>query len=484
MSFILSRLAGASSLQCFAAGAALCSTSLGTTFAVLRASGLSSTRLGVVLTSAAMLDDVIGLVMVQVISNLGGSEASVDAVTIVRPVLVSVAFAAVAIVVCRFAIKPATVILNNWRATHGDTRLNKLLAQKATALVLHTGLLIALVIVSSYAGTSNLFAAYIAGAAIGWWDSEVPHPRKPPDQGRHLATEQKPTDSDEHVRPPGENGPTTVSRSRSKSALASEACLSCSGSAIFEHYYHPVVHRVLQPFFFASIGFSIPITRMFTGSIIWKGVVYSILMATAKLMCGLWLVQFPGVVVWLRSMMKSCVLDESNPSQPSPAPTEGRGQTTPQADQGEHSSSSVTPTSPISPGSRTSNRGDNITLPTSTQGRVSEARSPNTIPGPPKPISLYPASILGLAMVPRGEIGFLISSVAWSNGVFSGSQASGESEVFLIVTWAIFLCTIFGPLCVGLMVRRVRKLESQAISSTRQDIDASWRNALGVWGVQ
>ena len=60
-------------LQAFAAGAALCSTSLGTTFNVLAASGLTTTRLGTVLTTAAMLDDVVGLIMVQVISNLGGS---------------------------------------------------------------------------------------------------------------------------------------------------------------------------------------------------------------------------------------------------------------------------------------------------------------------------------------------------------------------------------------------------------------------------
>jgi len=431
-----------------------------------------------------MLDDVVGLVMVQVISNLGGSEASVDAVTIVRPVLVSVAFAAAAIVLCRFAIKPATVILNYWRATHSDTRLNKLLAQKVTAFVLHTGLLIALVTASSYAGTSNLFAAYIAGAAISWWDSEVPHPRKTPDQSRHVSTEQRPIDSDEAVRQPGKSEPTTLLPSRSNSTPASEAGLPCSGSAIFKYYYHPIVNRVLQPFFFASIGFSIPITRMFTGSIIWKGVVYAILMATAKLMCGLWLVQFPGVLVWFRSMTKSRMLDETKALRQSSAPTEGLGQTTSQAEQDEASSPSVTPTSPVSLATRTSNRGDNITVPTTTQGRVCEARLPNTLPDPLKPLSLYPASILGLAMVPRGEIGFLISSVAWSNGVFGGGQVSSESEVFLIVIWAIFLCTILGPLWVGLMVRRVRKLESQSISSTRQDTDASWRNALGVWGVQ
>ncbi len=61
----------ASLLPAFAAGAALCSTSLGTMFSVLQASGLSRTRLGAVLASAALLDDVVGLVMVRIIASLG-----------------------------------------------------------------------------------------------------------------------------------------------------------------------------------------------------------------------------------------------------------------------------------------------------------------------------------------------------------------------------------------------------------------------------
>ena len=85
-------------------------------------------------------------------------------------------------------------------------------------------------------------------------------------------------------------------------------------------------------------------------------------------------------------------------------------------------------------------------------------------------------------MAARGEIGFLISSVAETKGVFrQGPAAPGAvSEIFLIVTWAIVLCTILGPLCVGLLVRRVKRLEAQ--SSTGQ-VEGHKRNALGVWGV-
>ena len=95
---VLGPLAGATPLQAFAAGAALCSTSLGTTFTVLGTSGLVATRLGSVLTTAAMMDDVVGLVMVQIVSSLGsgsgsGATSSLEPATVLRPILVSVASA-------------------------------------------------------------------------------------------------------------------------------------------------------------------------------------------------------------------------------------------------------------------------------------------------------------------------------------------------------------------------------------------------------
>src|ERR1700761_5617688 len=93
LSFALQSLAGATPLQAFTAGAALCATSLGTTFTVLGTSGLTSSRLGVVLTGAAMMDDVVGLVMVQVVSNLGRAEGGISAATVVRPIFVSLGLA-------------------------------------------------------------------------------------------------------------------------------------------------------------------------------------------------------------------------------------------------------------------------------------------------------------------------------------------------------------------------------------------------------
>jgi hypothetical protein len=92
--------------------------------------------------------------------------------------------------------------------------------------------------------------------------------------------------------------------------------------------------------------------------------------------------------------------------------------------------------------------------------------------------AFYPASILGFAMVTRGEIGFLISSIAESKGIFGtkDSESNSGSDMFLIVSWAIVLCTIIGPICVGLCFWNIRrKTESQRLERPDEEND--------VWGI-
>ena len=113
VSFVLMGLLPISPVQAFAAVAALCSTSLGTTFTVLATSGLTESRLGVVLTSAAMMDDVVGLIMVQIISSLGAG-SSFNEITVIRPVFVSIAFAALIPLMCRYIAKPIMLNANDY----------------------------------------------------------------------------------------------------------------------------------------------------------------------------------------------------------------------------------------------------------------------------------------------------------------------------------------------------------------------------------
>ncbi|PSN58682.1 hypothetical protein BS50DRAFT_566557 [Corynespora cassiicola Philippines] len=472
LSYTLQGLLNASPVQAFAAGAALCSTSLGTTFTVLGSSGLSSSRLGVVLTSAAMMDDVVGLVMVQVISNLGGD--SFGWVVIVRPILVSIAFAMVVPVVCLLALKPATLHINRYREAHPAKGLDSLLRKPQTAFVFHTALLVGLVAGATYAGTSNLFAAYIAGAIISWWDSDLPHitinrtnPRPPANHQRAntvLTGDAELSSNEWHKTNGTDNSAQATSSDRPQRKFnsstetqpvnisnTSSSDQETSGSAIYHRYYHPAVAKILQPLFFASIGFSIPITRMFRGTIVWKGIVYAILMAFAKFVCGFWLVRFSTMAG--KTNVSRTLARLKLPS----VPHFWRG-----------SAPKTTETRPDHPVEMTSSN--------------ALSRQTRNSPNPQKPFSLHPPLILALAMCARGEIGFLISGVAESNGIFSSPDDASpdSSDIFLVVTWAIVLCTIIGPLGVGLSVRRVRKLQERK----NQEQDGSGRDVLGVWGVE
>ena len=459
LSFILTPLTGATHLQCFAAGASLCSTSLGTILTVLHACSLGPTRLGVVLTSAAMLDDVAGLVMVQVISNLSVTTSEFTAVTVIRPVFVSVAFCVCAVVICRFVLVPAQRLLlrpGSWVCTIAE--------HKRAPLVSHIILLVGAISASSYAGTSNLLAAYIAGAVISWWttlDSSQIQPQPPP-HGLHRETH----------RPDATTEDGQVDQPAHKSSQSDVPALIPQPVNAFEHYFQPALVWVLQPFFFASVGFSIPITRMFTAQIVWKGIIYTILMMLGKVVCGLWLIRVPGLGLRLSQFFSKLLTrassappSTSNPSEVCRVPTPGPS-----------SNNNVHARSEPAKDCQQCRLETEEEGPTRAATTTTEEGSPNATRNPPNPLSLYPASILGLAMVPRGEIGFLISAVAQSGGIFDSETRTTESDIFLIVTWAIVLCTVVGPLCVGILVRRVRRLTAE-----KGEL-ASQRNVLGVWG--
>lgn len=96
---------------------------------------------------------------------------------------------------------------------------------------------------------------------------------------------------------------------------------------------------------------------------------------------------------------------------------------------------------------------------------------------------VYPPSILGFAMVARGEIGFLIASIAESNGIYQankGSHSDSTSELFLIVSWAIVLCTIIGPICVGVFLRSIRHKKTFGGPNRQEEEVDEW----GIWGVK
>jgi Kef-type K+ transport system membrane component KefB len=99
---------GYPSLPAFSAGSALASTSLGTTFYVLRAAGpgLGTTAVGEVLKGAALIDDVVALVLLSVIQSLWSNSGGNLGWTIGRPIVASVAMAALSPVVAMWVFRP------------------------------------------------------------------------------------------------------------------------------------------------------------------------------------------------------------------------------------------------------------------------------------------------------------------------------------------------------------------------------------------
>lgn len=77
--------------------------------------------------------------------------------------------------------------------------------------------------------------------------------------------------------------------------------------------------------------------------------------------------------------------------------------------------------------------------------------------------SLWSALLLGLSLVARGEIGFLIINIARESGVVGGDAGSSR-EAFDIAIWAIVLNTLVGPIAVGLLLKRTRIMSGIASS--------------------
>lgn len=350
------------------------------------------------------MDDVVGLVMIQVVAELGSGVVS--GATVGRPVGASVGLLVCVVVGSRWVVGPL------WRRFggagqkgHGKigdaiSRMEIGVGQKA--FLVHTGVLLALVSGASYAGTSVLFAAFLAGAAVSWWDKVVTTSFESPSTSTLVSgTQVDPcTPESSPETEPGEK--------------------PWTGIRVYEHYYALPVTRILVPFFFASIGFSIPITQLFNGGTVWRGLVYALLMAIGKFMTGIWLLRFTIPAFILKPLEKLRLLKKLRWSSARPAAA----------------AAAVT---------------DRELEPKSSKQPSSQSSPPSPSPSPPpataqaapqKPRSLYPPAITGLAMIARGEIGFLIASVAEARGIFSSSgNSTGSSELYLIVIWATVLCT-------------------------------------------
>lgn len=221
---------------------------------------------------------------------------------------------------------------------------------------------------------------------------------------------------------------------------------------------------------------------MFTGTVLWRGIIYTLLMIFGKMACGLWLIRFTVSIpreihprrlrrflpistshFWGRKIQDASGIDQPS-TQLVELPDHVSNATTKQTQRNQNLSTAVL--------------NDETQSISSTPDAVNDSTNTaeqHVSKSPSKPLSLYPASILAFAMVSRGEIGFLISSLADSNAIFA---SDGNDDIFLIVTWAIVLCTVVGPVGVGLLVKRLKRLKRT------KEQGGGGRDVLGVWGVQ
>lgn len=107
----------------------------------------------------------------------------------------------------------------------------------------------AFISIAAYAGTSVLFGAFLAGAFLTYLPSKHP------------------------------DGPFVV---MSREEGEREADKSPTFVHTFERYLLDVQRFLMEPLFFASVGFAIPFLKLWTGKRIWQGILYSLLMAFAK----------------------------------------------------------------------------------------------------------------------------------------------------------------------------------------------------------
>ncbi|KAL5634046.1 hypothetical protein ACGC1H_006022 [Rhizoctonia solani] len=263
-------------LESFVVGAALSATSLGTTFAIMTSfrfptpvsgpqldaadigsaepslaskdqSNLGETRAGTILMGAALLDDIIGLVISSVVANLGPTDggSQISGWVIARPIVSSALMLLVTAILARYISPPFISLVHSW-SPKNLTRSKWAHQLPNVTLLLFILVVSAYVTIAHYIGSSMLIGAFCAGSLMS-------HSWK-------------------------------IIQER----VESEAVVHWSPYTSFERIA-PVQHYVLAPFFFASIGAAIPVRSLFQATTAWRGILYSAIMVVAKVLAGAWL---------------------------------------------------------------------------------------------------------------------------------------------------------------------------------------------------
>ena len=224
---------------------------------------------------------------------------------------------------------------------------------------------------------------------------------------------------------------------------------------------------------------------MFAATLVWRGIVFTILMLIGKLVTGLWLIRIAApsdtMATKIKAFRHRLSISLSSNLGLARSADGSKSQARNTADDPGSKAMPDVCIALTTYGERGPRRSSDRPL-QSVSAQPRSSPTPQLAASGTRSRSLYPASIVGTAMMARGEIGFLIAALAESTGVFashhvSAAQEENGLEIYLVVVWAVVLCTVIGPLSVGLLVRRVKKLQRQ-----RRE-HGGGEDPLGVWGV-
>lgn len=309
LSFLLTPMFGFPLLHSFAAGAALSSTSLGTVLTLIGSSGLDldlrQTKLGTALLGAAVMDDVVAFVLSEIVNLLGeheGGGTSTLGAHIGRTIGVTFGLGLVSIPIARWILKP--LYMRYTRSPHRRTK-----ASESAFLVMMAVVFIGLTAAARYAGTSPLYGVYVGGLVISYlvqseedaFFASAPASREsmedvtrmpsarefegnsiPGHRLRRASTHPSPLPMQSLSYPPSESPRSDIERRPTITFIST-----------FQHWIAPIMHHLLLGLFFGSIGYSIPFIPLWRGPIIWKGIVYTLLMILGKAITGIWILFWP-----------------------------------------------------------------------------------------------------------------------------------------------------------------------------------------------
>ena len=217
------------------------------------------------------------------------------------------------------------------------------------------------------------------------------------------------------------------------------------------------------------MGFAIPLQQLFHGSVVWRGMVYTVLMVFGKCATSVWLFLFPPISNYFNKFIRI------KPNAQSERPTQNEKTAMSDPVKPIHAFTQMSTTSEatsnllisadstIQRGPRLDQR-NTVSTPQMTDKEI-QVHIPETITGYQR--TRYAAFLLSFAMTVRGEIGFLIAAVG------QGIDILAPEEVYLVVIWAVVMCTLLGSIGVGIIVYMIKRKTTNEERATQ---------LLGIWG--